>query len=52
MPVVFDEVIGTILPETSSLPADPAPGSPQSPPENLRDRQRRLEKRAARLRAT
>jgi hypothetical protein len=52
MPVVFDEVVGTVIPETTQTSTDEAPSASQtSPPPPLRFQLRHLERRAARLKA-
>lgn len=51
MPVIFDEVIGTVLPDTA--PQSSAVPAPVAPLDSLKIRVllRRMERRAARLKA-
>ena len=53
MPVVFDEVVGTVAPEPVPVSeGEGATASPREPPaENIRALLRRQEQRACRLRA-
>jgi hypothetical protein len=52
MPVVFDEVVGTVAPEPLPAADGGPPPVPREPPaESLLTLMRRLEQRACRLRA-
>lgn len=50
MPVIFDEVIGTVVPDTTTPAPTGAPAA-QPPPPDVRAHLRRLGQRAARLHA-
>lgn len=51
MPVIFDEVIATVVPDTTPPTAAGAPASVPPPPQDAKTHLRRLERRTARLRA-
>lgn len=51
MPVIFEKVIGTVVPDTTPTVAASTPVSAQPPPQEVKTHLRRLERRTARLRA-
>lgn len=53
MPVIFEEVVGSVVPvtETAPPPSEASPRPPRPDPRGVRDELRRAARRQARLRA-